>query len=170
MVKLVYIKKGIFMMCDINTYLKNIIILLALISILLISSCGTQFLDQELTFETILKGHYCNHDDKKVYVIKETSEWSNLWSIVYPRILSRPDLPDVNFNNEMIIAVFQGSQPSSGYRIEITEIIEKENFVEVFVKEKSPSPGSIQLDVITHPHHIVKTKRVDKEVIFKGYR
>ena len=155
------------MMYDINKYLKNIVILLALISTLLIIGCVKQFLDQELAFETIDKRPFSGHNDNKYYVIKETSEWGNLWSIVYSIIIPKPDLPDVNFNNEMIIAVFQGSQPSSGYSIEITEIIEKENFVEVFVKKTSPSQGSLQLDVITDPFHIVKIRRVDKEIIFR---
>jgi hypothetical protein len=146
--------------------MKNIIVILALISILLISGCVKQFLAQELTFETISKGHYSGHDDKKVYVIKGTSEWNNLWSIVCSRIMPKPDLPDVNFNNEMIIAVFQGNCSTSGYSIKVTKIIEKENFVEVFVKETSPSPGSLQFYYNTQPYHIVKIKRVDKEVIF----
>ena len=86
-------------MYDINKYLKNIIIPLVLISILLISGCGTQFLDQELTFETILKGPFSGHDDNKYYVIKEeTSEWSYLWSIVRSTITPKPDLSNPDFD------------------------------------------------------------------------
>ena len=73
----------------------------------------------------------------------------------------------INFNDEMIIAVFQGGHSSGGYSIKIKRINEKENSVEVFVKETSPSPLSGVTDALTQPYHIVKTKRVDKEVIFK---
>ena len=51
--------------------------------------------------------------------------------------------------------------------LRITKIIEKENSVEVFVKETSPSRESIVTQAFTEPYHIVKTKRVDKEVIFR---
>ncbi len=127
----------------------------------------TNFLVQELTFETISKQSYSGHNSSQNYVITETSQWSNLWDIVHSTMTPKPDLPNVNFNNEMVIAVFQGSRLTGGYNIEITKIIEEENFVEVYVKETSPSPGDIVTQALTQPYHIVKTKRVDKKVIFK---
>ena len=147
--------------------MKKIIPLVGLISILLISGCITQRSGQELTFETISKGSYSGHDERKDYVIRESSEWENLGDKMQSRVSPTPDLPDVNFNDEMVIAVFQGSQSTGGYAIEITKIVEKENSVEVFIKETSPSPDSMVTQAFTQPYHIVKTKRVDKEVIFK---
>ena len=147
--------------------MKRIVTLVGLISILLISGCITQLSGQELTFETISKGSYSGHDERKDYVIRESSEWENLWGKVQSRVSPTSDLPDVNFNDEMVIAVFQGSHSTGGYAIEITKIVEKENSVEVFVKETSPSPDSMVTQAFTQPYHIVKTKRVDKEVIFK---
>ncbi len=125
------------------------------------------FTDRELTFETISKEYVSSHDDSEDYVIKETSEWSNLWDIVYSTVTPKPDLPIIEFNDEMIIAVFMGYRSSGGYSIEITKIVEKENSIEIFVTETSPLPGSNVTDGIEHPHHIVKTEKVDKEVIFK---
>lgn len=122
------------------------------------------FLEQELIFETISKGSWSGHNDRKNYVIKDNTKWSNLWDIVHLRVTPKPELPDINFNDEMIIAVFQGSRPTGGYNIEITGIIEKENSIEVFIKETSPV-GIVTL-VLTQPYHIVKIKKADKEVIF----
>lgn len=67
----------------------------------------------------------------------------------------------------MVIAVFQGNHSTGGYAIKITQTVEKENSVEVFAKETSPSPDSMVTQAFTQPYHIVKTKRVDKEVLFK---
>lgn len=152
--------------------MKKVILLVGLISILLVIGCVTQLSGQELTFETILKGDYSGHNERKDYVIRDSSEWEDLWGKVQSRVLPTPisaitDLPDIDFNDEMVIAVFQGSRSTGGYAIEITKIVEKENSVEVFVKETAPSPDSLVTQAFTQPHHIVKTKRVDKEVIFR---
>ena len=146
--------------------------MVGLISILLISGCVTQFSGQELTFETISKGSYSGHNERGDYVIKDSSELENLWGKMQSRVSPTPisaitDLPDVNFNDEMVIAVFQGTQSTGGYAIEITKIVEKKNSLEVFVKETSPSPDSMVTQAFTQPYHIVKVKRVDKEVVFR---
>ncbi len=67
----------------------------------------------------------------------------------------------------MVIAVFQGNRSTGGYAVEITQIVEKENSVEVFAKETSPSPDSMVTQAFTQPYRIVKTKRGDKEVVLK---
>ena len=65
----------------------------------------------------------------------------------------------------MVIVVTQGQKPTSGYEIEITRIIERDNYMEVFVKEKTP--GYCAADtVITSPFHIVEVEKSDKQVRF----
>ncbi|MBT4541311.1 protease complex subunit PrcB family protein [Candidatus Woesearchaeota archaeon] len=145
--------------------MKKILTILLLISILLISSCS----DQKLTFETIHIKNSKGHEEKENYVIKNSLEWNNLLDVVSPlRLYINPDLPDINFEEEMVIAVFQGSQPSSGYSIEITKIIEKDNSIEIIVKEKSAPKNQLVLTMVTEPYHIVKVKKSDKEVVFKS--
>ncbi|MDO8600821.1 MAG: protease complex subunit PrcB family protein [bacterium] len=122
--------------------------------------------DQKQSFETVAKRGYSGHYDRKDYVIKENSEWRSLWDIVNTTVAPRPVLPSIDFGNEMIIAVFQGNHSTGGYSIEIIEILEKANSLEVTVKETSPSPGSIVTQAFTQPFHIIKTKRIDKKVVF----
>ena len=123
--------------------------------------------DEQTDFETVSEGNYSGHDDKKEYVIKDISQWKTLWSLVNSRAIPQSDLPNINFDDEMVIAVFQGSHSTGGYSIEIVEILEKANSLEVTVKETSPSPGSIVTQAFTQPYHIIKTKKVDKEVLFR---
>lgn len=118
-------------------------------------------------FENISKESYSGHNERKNYVIKEVSEWKNLWGMVHIGTTPKPVLPDINFDNEMIIAVFQGMHSTGGYSIEITQIIEKDKSLEIFIKETSPAPGSVTTQAVTQPYHIVKTKRTDKEIIFR---
>ena len=65
------------------------------------------------------------------------------------------------------LGVDQPAVPTGGYYIEITKIVEKENSVEVFARETSPSPGSLVTEAFTQPYHIVKMKKVDKRLYSK---
>ena len=124
------------------------------------------FVDQELPLETISKGYYSGHEEEKNYILKDNTEWTNLWSIVHSNRSPEPELPSINFNSEIVIAVFQGTRSTGGYSIEVTKIIEKESTVAVFIKKTEPSPGGVTTQALTSPYHIIKTKKVDKEIIF----
>ena len=125
------------------------------------------FIERKLLLKTIIsRSSYGGHTEEKEYVIKDNTEWTNFWGVAYSSLSPQPEIPAINFEEEMVIAVFQGIRPSGGYSIKITQILEKENFIEVSVEETIPSPGSATVTVITNPSHIVKTERSDKEVIF----
>ncbi len=68
----------------------------------------------------------------------------------------------------MVIAVFSGEKRTGGYGIEITRV--EENFekglLEVFFFETHSSPGSIVIQALTQPYHIVKLETVDIPVVF----
>lgn len=127
---------------------------------------SSPFTEHQITFETISKGYYSGHVARKDYVIVEGTEWRKLWNVVYANTSEPPALPSVDFNTEMVIAVFQGGKGSSGYAIEVTSILEKPSSLEVAVKEYSPGKESIVLPALTAPFHIIKVKLIDKKVIF----
>lgn len=116
--------------------------------------------------QTISQGSFSGHEDKEYYVIKENSEWKDLWETVFSQMTPEPSVPEINFEEEMIIAVFQGSFSTGGYSIEIIDIFEKENSIGVFVEETSPSPDAMTIQAFTQPYHIIKVERIDKEVNF----
>ena len=146
---------------------KTIIFGICLIGIILVSGCTNQFYGQEINFETIYKNSYSGYDDRGDYIIRDDLGWETTWATVNSITTPTQDLPIVDFNIEMVIAVFQGNQYSGGYDIEIIKIIEKDDSIEVFVKETSPKEGTMQTQALTQPCHIVKIQKNDKEVIFK---
>jgi hypothetical protein len=123
---------------------------------------------QTVEFETIVKQYSSGHGEKKNYVITNRQEWEELWNTIYANSSPRPDAPFVDFTKRMVIAVFQGAQPSSSYNITITKLVKKESALRVYVKERTPSPECMVLWVITQPYHIIEVDRADvSEVHFK---
>ena len=116
----------------------------------------------EVSFETIEKNDNEGlFREKKNYVITENKEWEDLWN---KAVASEITVPKIDFEQSMVIAVFQGLKNTAGYRIEIYKVIEKDNSIEVYIQEASPASDNIVTQVITSPYHIVKIKKTDKEV------
>ena len=118
---------------------------------------------KELTFRTISNGQYNLLTQRTQRVIQSQGAWVNLWSDLSP---TDGPIPQVNFNEKMLIAVFQGQKPTGSYEIEITKIIERENEIVVQVKETSPDTNCAADAVITSPYHIVEIEKSSKPVRF----
>lgn len=123
---------------------------------------------EELKFEEAIPVHGCegckcekNGEDLGVAscVITDINDWENF------RIA--PPLPKIDFQHEIVIAVFQGEKPTGGYKIEITKMVESDKNLIVYVETTSPCHNEEVTEALTYPCHIVKTKMTNKEVIFK---
>jgi hypothetical protein len=114
-----------------------------------------------ISFNKVASSAMSGHRERKIYVIREENEWDLLQKIVHIR------LPEVDFTQYMVIAAFQGEKPTSGYSIEITDIVEYPHYVKVYITETSPRPDEMVIMVLTQPTHIVKLEHIDKEIIFE---
>jgi hypothetical protein len=126
--------------------------------------------ENELSFDTIEKGFYSTYKEKKNLVINSEEEWSELWQEMNSNDENKSNaIPSINFNEEQVIAVFQGEKNSSGYEISIKKIVETNDSIKVFVEETIPGENCETLTVITSPYHIVKIKKplIEKEISFE---
>ena len=123
--------------------------------------------ETDVEFGTIAMGYYCGHNESGNYMINDENDWANLWDIVYSTTTPQPPLPEIDFTQYMVIAVFMGIKPTGGYSIEIIKIVEINTIFEIHIEEKSPDPDSIVTDALTQPFHIIKTKIIEKEIVFK---
>ncbi|MBI4141985.1 protease complex subunit PrcB family protein [Candidatus Woesearchaeota archaeon] len=75
-----------------------------------------------------------------------------------------PVLPDYkpDFTKEIVIAVFQGQRPTTGYDIELTSIVETERALVITSTIIEPS-GGLAGAAITHPGHYVVCKKIENK-------
>jgi len=115
-------------------------------------------------FLTVGKSQQSGNPERKNYVINDTAAWEDLWDKVNAGLSPKPALPEIDFTRRTIIAIFQGSQPTSGYEVTITNIVNAEGHIQVVVKElMNPNCGG--LGVITRPFHIVEVDKLDAAAI-----
>ena len=110
------------------------------------------------TFALKLCGNnYGGYTEEGNFVIKNSADWKDTWDAM-------PN--DINFAEQMLIAVLMGQRNTGGYAVEIVTIVEKPARLEVSVKYITPRKGALVTQALTQPHHIIKLKRTDKAIMF----
>lgn len=106
--------------------------------------------------ETIDKGEYSGIETREQSVVESPTEWEEFWSKHSSLEVPSPKLPEVDFPQEMVIAVFSGWRPNGGYSTEITKVELAEDEIRVYYTETSPEAGQPVTEAETQPFHIVK--------------
>jgi hypothetical protein len=129
----------------------------------------------EIPFETILKDDYAsNFSSRENIVIKNNKKWELVWNRIHEYRIGRSfilrektlPLPFVDFNNQMIIAVFAGKKEGKGHSIKVEEIMREKDRLVVYIREETPQMRIIKVS-LSYPFHIVKCKRIDLPVVFQ---
>ncbi|MFH1100584.1 MAG: protease complex subunit PrcB family protein [Methanobacteriota archaeon] len=141
--------------------------LFGLILIVCLLAMGGCIQENILSFETISQNSFSGHTEQRDYVINSQDAWVELWNTTMNGVTTQlPEMPVVDFTDNTVIAVFFGQHSSLGYEIQIEKIVENNTRVIVYVKESSPKPGEPAGSALTQPYHIIKTKKITKEIIF----
>ena len=125
--------------------------------------CLAFVLQTAVPFTTIARGDQSGIERHREAIVRTAPEWQALWKE------HRPDEPPprVDFSKSMALAVFLGFRSTAGYSVEITSIDRTAEGTVVTWKETRPGPQDITSQVLTFPFHIVRSERLDGEVVFK---
>ena len=88
-----------------------------------------------------------------VFVAGSISEAARFTKWLSPNVATR--IQEVDFSNGLVVAVFSGPQPSSGFGITIQEVRAGPGIVRLIVNITEPTPGRAVSDIITYPYHII---------------
>jgi len=153
--------------------LKKATVLTVIIAIILLSdntftlSGMRQEVGVKIKIEKEWKGNHCGYSKAARLVIKSKDRWKEVWGKMHHLRLSKPELPKIDFQKEMVIAVFMGEHKSGGYEIEIIRVTKTEEEIVVEVEEKQPPPESLRTMALTQPYHIAVIKRSPLRVRFQ---
>ena len=136
------------------------------LALVLLAGCNNSDsdLNRSVTFETIEKDLYSGVDTPQNVVITNINDWKELWD---ETVTWTPDeLPFVNFNESMVVAVFMGERISGGFNIEVLEIKEADNVIQVISRVTNPDSSRGVTLALTQPFHMIKINKTSKEIIF----
>ncbi len=122
---------------------------------------------RRVEFRTVVKVGMSSHREKQNYVITNAADWANLWNRAFEASSTIPPLPEIDFTERMVIAVFRGTTPDPCHDVKFTKLIETEGALKVHAREKLPGRRCGCVAAIGAPFHIIEIPKTSKAVVFK---
>ena len=152
-------------MIRIQTYIKLVFLLIILLSVNRCASISRAMMafslpnDPEIIdtiqFITLRSDHSNSNVEKGIYVIQNHGYYASIWG-----------MEGIDFDTEMVIAIFRGGCPSGGYYVSVEKILLTERSVLVFVKYQDPGRSCRTSSAITYPNTFIKMQKTDKYIDF----
>lgn len=116
-----------------------------------------------MAMRDLASGHLSTMRTNECVVARTETEWAALWKRHGGMQLPAPDLPTVNFEEDMVLAVFLGERPTGGYSVAVraVDLIESAEdgdqpaTLAVYAREVRPLKNAIQPQVVITPFHMV---------------
>jgi hypothetical protein len=134
-------------------------------SLLRVAAIETNKSTDRVSFKTIAKGLRSGIREPSQIAIHSQGEWQKLWRQHTSTSTAPAPLPTVDFDKEIVAAVFLGEKPTGGYGVEISSAEVADRALTVFVRETSPKPGAIVTQAINQPFHIVRIETAGVETV-----
>ena len=113
----------------------------------------------ESEFIIIHSGEYSGISTYQNLCIKSEEDWKKCWKNIHSQSIPVPKLPQVNFEEDMLVACFMGSRNSGGYTISIDQIVFEESGVFVRVTHSTPGENCIKTMALSQPYVIIKIQK-----------
>ena len=117
----------------------------------------------DVPFRMIVEGPHSGVEEPRTMVARSEKEYLDLVKLLPPRL----ERPTIDFQSEMVAAVFVGSRPTAGFRVSVTRVRTEGNELMIEYAERKPPPDSIVAQVLTSPFTVVAMARHDEPVRFE---
>lgn len=107
---------------------------------------------REVPLTIIAQGPLSDIMTARQVVVRDQQAWQALWH--EHGVTKLP--PTVDFHDAMIVGIFLGSHPSSGYRVEVKRAYEEGGRLVVEYVVHKPEPGAVTAPIITAPYVLVQ--------------
>ena len=128
--------------------------------------------DVNLPVTRVVQGYFSAGDASQRLVIRSQAELTAAWDAMFSTFSPPPEIPIIDFSQEMLIVARAGAKPSGGYCITVDSAVGSRRKMTVTVRSGGPSAGKAILPVVTHPFDVVRVPRRDEvtftEVSFIG--
>jgi len=115
-------------------------------------------------FEILLDGSFSNISLPNQLVIKNSKDWVRLLKIHGNANGIKKN--KIDFDDNIVIAIFAGQQPSGGYSLNVTNIKRIDDNLFITVNFHQPAQNEKIGLALTQPFILLSTKRVDGKIIF----
>lgn len=145
---------------------RNVFLSVAVLLLLAAPHLSGQQPEDALPFDTIVKylygGPFEPGDSPVIHVVTNRREWKKVWKLTHIPFPTRPPLPEIDFSNRTLLAVFHEYIGGLCNR-SIQKVVVTDDGLEVFAKQTCPD-CPVQPAVVQKPVEIIETERLAKTI------
>lgn len=141
-------------------------------SVIALVGCDSPTAPEAVPITRVTQGYFSAGDASQRVVVRSQAELASAWEAMFRTLSEPPEMPAVDFSQEMLIIARAGAKPSGGYCIAVDSAAASRRRMTVTVRSGGPTAGNALLPVVTHPFDVVRVPRRDEvtfsEVSFIG--
>jgi hypothetical protein len=99
---------------------------------------------------------YSGIPDSQRVVIRDAAAWRQYWTVIHRPFIPPPAMPEVDFDQEMILVAAMGTRPTGGFVIRIDSVTADSARVLVQVTKILPGRGCAVPAAVTQPVDLVR--------------
>lgn len=123
----------------------------------------------EVNVNQIDEGQYADLVEGTQTVLRNVEEFNTFWAKVHTDEESVPNQPNVNFENQVVVAIVMGGRPTGGYNVGIDQVMASEDGEQMRVEYTETAPGD-ECNVTqaqTSPYVLVMVEAQDENFEFE---
>ncbi|MGH9158891.1 MAG: VWA domain-containing protein [Vicinamibacteraceae bacterium] len=116
-----------------------------------------------VAFANFAFGPSSNRTKPEQIVIRSQAEWEKVWE----SLPTKKPLPQVDFEKEMLVAVFLGRRSTGGYSVRVDSVRREGPGIVVAYREVAPASGAVRTQQLTTPFVVARIVKSDGSVRFE---
>jgi len=144
----------------------KLVVALLIVMIAVMAIVGRMLVSNKtIKFRSLSHGRTCGVTHRYDVVITSQSDMKALWEQMYG-VAPIASAPIIDFDRNVVLAVFQGQKPSDGYEVLVTKVVAIRDRILVLVGEHCPGEGEIVGGAPSQPFDMVIIHRPNLPVDF----
>ena len=124
--------------------------------------------NRQVTLHNLAKGARSGIHEPIQLAIRNQDDWNRFWKRHSSTEINPATPPRIDFDSEMVVAIFLGEKSTGGYAVEIVRAEQSDSSLYFYYRENSPSPNSMVTQAFTQPFHLVRVAKTgNREIIFR---
>jgi len=126
---------------------------------LVLAACCSSPSEVPVEAKPLIAGEHSAIEVAGTEVLRSREEWLAWWSRHQAGGVAQNEPPEVDWSRDVAVAVTLGTRPTLGYGVELESARREGDVVHVLFRERTPDPGMLQGQVVTHPFLVVVLPR-----------
>ena len=114
----------------------------------------------------LYSAYYSGLKDSLRLIVSDGATWAGIWDQMQAPVSPPPQLPAIDFDQEMVLVTALGERTTGGYAITIDSLSTGRGILVVYLSKRSPGSRCVVTQALSQPVDVVRAPRQSGPVVF----